>query len=51
LATYVFPFELAFNPWIFVVGAVAGAVIALLGGWLGLRQVLNSPPLATLRGV
>jgi putative ABC transport system permease protein len=51
LATYVFQFELAFNPWIFVVGAVAGAVIALLGGWLGLRQVLNSPPLATLRGV
>jgi putative ABC transport system permease protein len=51
LATYVFQFDLAFNPWVFLVGAVAGALIALVGGWVGLRQVLNYPPLATLRGV
>ena len=30
-------------------GAVAGALIAMLTGWVGLRGVLRAPPLASLR--
>jgi putative ABC transport system permease protein len=28
---------------------LVGAVCALIGGWLGLRNVLRQPPLQTLR--
>jgi putative ABC transport system permease protein len=49
LATYVFQFHLSLNPWVFLVGSMAGALLALLGGWVSLRQVLKHPPLATLR--
>jgi putative ABC transport system permease protein len=49
LATNVFhfPYEFRLTPWL--VGAIGGTVVALLGGWLGLRPVLRQPPLATLR--
>lgn len=50
LARYVFQFDMAWNPMILVIGAAAGATIALTGGWLGLREVLRQPPLTTLRG-
>ena len=49
LATYQFKFEWAFNPGVWLAGLLAGAVCAVIGGWLGLRHVLRQPPLQTLR--
>jgi putative ABC transport system permease protein len=49
LATYGFEFEYRLSPWVFVAGVVGGSAAALIGGWFGLRGVLQSPPLATLR--
>ena len=49
LATYQFKFEWAFSPGVWLAGLLAGAVCAVLGGWLGLRNVLRQPPLQTLR--
>jgi putative ABC transport system permease protein len=49
LADQVFRFD--FEPrWLVLpAGAAIGAALALLAGWLGLRNVLRVPPLATLR--
>jgi putative ABC transport system permease protein len=49
LATYQFKFPWTFEPGVWFFGLVAGAVCALIGGWLGLRNVLRQPPLQTLR--
>ncbi|TFW13248.1 FtsX-like permease family protein [Massilia arenosa] len=49
LATYQFKFEWSFSPVVWGVGLVVGAACAVFGGWLGLRNVLNQPPLQTLR--
>ena len=49
LATYQFKFAWTFSPWVWLAGLVAGAACAVVGGWLGLRNVLNHPPLQTLR--
>jgi putative ABC transport system permease protein len=49
LARYAFEFDYAVSPWVFVSGIGGGALAALVGGWFGLRGVLNTPPLATLR--
>jgi putative ABC transport system permease protein len=49
LAKYAFEFDYAVTPWIFVLGTGGGAACALAGGWLGLRTVLRTPPLTTLR--
>ncbi|SDG01135.1 MULTISPECIES: ABC transporter permease [unclassified Duganella] len=49
LATYQFKFAWEFSPAVWLVGLVAGAVCAIAGGWLGLRNVLRQPPLQTLR--
>ena len=49
LATYQFKFPWSFEPGVWLAGIVAGAVCALVGGWLGLRSVLRQPPLQTLR--
>jgi putative ABC transport system permease protein len=49
LAAYQFKFPWHFDPTVWLVGIVAGAVCALIGGWLGLRNVLRQPPLQTLR--
>jgi putative ABC transport system permease protein len=49
LATYQFKFAWAFSPSVWLIGLVAGAVCAIAGGWLGLRDVLRRPPLQTLR--
>jgi putative ABC transport system permease protein len=49
LARYAFEFEYVVKPWVFVLGIGGGVVCALAGGWIGLRNVLKSPPLATLR--
>jgi putative ABC transport system permease protein len=49
LATYQFKFTWTFSPWVWLAGLLAGALCAVIGGWLGLRNVLNHPPLQTLR--
>jgi putative ABC transport system permease protein len=49
LAKYGFEFDYVVSPWVFVAGIGGGAAAALVGGWFGLRGVLNTPPLATLR--
>ncbi|HEY3598913.1 MAG TPA: FtsX-like permease family protein [Paraburkholderia sp.] len=49
LATRVFDFHLAFNPWLLPAGIAAGIACAGLGGWLSLRRVLMRPALQSLR--
>ncbi|MES2016774.1 MAG: FtsX-like permease family protein [Pseudomonadota bacterium] len=49
LATYQFKFPWSFSPVVWVAGIVVGAACAVIGGWLGLRNVLSQPPLQTLR--
>jgi putative ABC transport system permease protein len=49
LAEYQFKFPWTFEPGVWMAGLVAGVVCALVGGWLGLRNVLRQPPLQTLR--
>ena len=49
LARYVFEFAWAVSPWVPLLGALTGAVLALAAGWWGLREVLNRPVVQTLR--
>jgi putative ABC transport system permease protein len=49
LARYVFEFQWNAAPWVPIAGAVAGAVLALAAGWWGLRGVLRTPVVQTLR--
>jgi putative ABC transport system permease protein len=49
LAEYQFKFPWHVEPQVWVAGLVVGAACALVGGWLGLRNVLRQPPLQTLR--
>ncbi len=49
LATFAFKFAWTFSPVVIGAGIVVGAVCALIGGWLGLRNVLSQPPLMSLR--
>jgi putative ABC transport system permease protein len=49
LAKYAFEFTWNPSPWVPLVGAVAGALLALAAGWWGLREVLRHPVLQTLR--
>ena len=49
LARYVFDFRWTASPWVLVVGALAGALLALAAGWWGLREVLRQPVVQTLR--
>lgn len=49
LARFAFEFDYAVTPWVFVLGIVGGATCALVGGWIGLRNVLKTPPLTSLR--
>lgn len=49
LAHYVFHFEWHFSPLVWLGGAAAGVVCTFVGGWIGLRNVLNQPPLQSLR--
>ena len=49
LARYAFQFAWTPSPWVPLMGTVAGALLALLAGWWGLREVLRRPVLETLR--
>jgi len=49
MAHYIFDFEWTASPWVPVLGALAGAVLAWAAGWWGLREVLNRPVVETLR--
>jgi putative ABC transport system permease protein len=49
LAHYVFEFEWVVSLWVPLLGALAGAVLALAAGWWGLRDVLRRPVVETLR--
>ncbi|MEG0922072.1 MAG: FtsX-like permease family protein [Comamonas sp.] len=49
LAQYVFDFVWAPRWWVPLAGGAAGALLALLAGWWGLREVLRRPVMVTLR--
>jgi putative ABC transport system permease protein len=49
LARFAFEFDYTVSPWVFLLGVGGGIACALGGGYLGLRGVLKTPPLATLR--
>ena len=49
LARYVFDFAWTVRPWVPLAGSLAGALLALLAGWWGLRGVLRRPVVQTLR--
>jgi len=49
LAKFVFEFEWVFDPMVWLAGVAVGAACAMIGGWIGLRNVLTQPPLQTLR--
>jgi putative ABC transport system permease protein len=49
LARYVFNFPWTASWLVLVIGSLAGAVLALAAGWWGLRSVLNTPVVQTLR--
>jgi putative ABC transport system permease protein len=49
LARYAFQFAWTASPWVPLAGAVAGALLALAAGWWGLRSVLKTPVVETLR--
>jgi putative ABC transport system permease protein len=49
LAKQVFDLEYAIDPWVWVIGLAAGAVIVGGAGTLAARGVVNHPPISTLR--
>ncbi len=49
LARFVFDFHWTASPLVPLAGALAGALLALLAGWWGLREVLRRPVVETLR--
>jgi putative ABC transport system permease protein len=49
LAKWVFQFAWTPSPWVPITGGLTGAVLALAAGWWGLRAVLHTPVISTLR--
>ncbi len=49
LARFAFQFSWTASPWVPLAGAIAGALLALAAGWWGLRSVLRTPVVETLR--
>ncbi len=49
LATEVFDLEYAIDPWVWLIGLIAGAVIVGGAGTFAARNVINHPPISTLR--
>ena len=50
LAKYVFEFTWTAAVWVIPASGILGALLALAAGWWGLREVLNTPVMNTLRG-
>ncbi len=49
MARFAFDFSWNPSPWVPLLGALAGAALALAAGWWGLREVLRRPVVQTLR--
>jgi putative ABC transport system permease protein len=49
LADRAFQIPFGWNPWVWLIGVVGGALGVALAGWLGTRGTLRAPPLAVLR--
>jgi putative ABC transport system permease protein len=49
LAHFVFEFSFVPRPWIAIAGIAAGVSASWLGAWSGMRRVLATPPMASLR--
>jgi putative ABC transport system permease protein len=49
LAKEVFDLQYVIDPWVWVIGLVAGALIVGGAGTFAARGVINHPPIATLR--
>ncbi|MDO5690869.1 MAG: FtsX-like permease family protein [Pseudomonadota bacterium] len=49
MARYAFEFSWTASPWVPLAGSGVGAVLALVAGWWGLREVLRRPVVETLR--
>lgn len=49
LARFVFEFTWTASLWVPLAGSLAGALLALAAGWWGLRSVLRTPVVQTLR--
>ncbi len=49
LARFAFEFAWSASPWVPMLGALVGALLALAAGWWGLRDVLQRPVVQTLR--
>ena len=49
MARYAFEFNWSASPWVPLAGSAVGAVLALVAGWWGLREVLRRPVVETLR--
>jgi putative ABC transport system permease protein len=50
LATQLFNLQYSFDPWVWIIGLVSGALLVGISGTLATRSVVNHPPVATLRG-
>ena len=49
LADRVFHIPFGWNPWLWAIGIIGGALGVAAAGWLGTRRTLRQPPLALLR--
>jgi putative ABC transport system permease protein len=49
LAHFAFEFDFVAHAWIWAAGIAGGVVASGLGGWAGMRRILETPPLASLR--
>jgi putative ABC transport system permease protein len=49
LARRLFALDFAVDPWVWVVGLVCGTLLVGVSGTLATRQVVNTPPIVTLR--
>ena len=49
VATRVLELKYGFDIWVWLTGAVGGALLVAFSGWLATRSVINHPPMTTLR--
>ena len=46
----VFELEYSINPWVWLIGPLAGVAAVALAGWAAARRTVSAPPLPVLRG-